>query len=200
MALGLSARQRRVQAGGEPLRFTRPRRFQAGGEVVYALEGSVFVAGAAVQWLRDGLGLIGSAEEIEALARSVPDSGGVQFVPALSGLGAPYWDPDARGVICGITRGTTRAHLARATLDAIAYSVNDVVEAMQGDLGRPIERLRVDGGAADNDLLMELQAGTSGITVERPLDLESTARGAAMLAASGSEFIPVALKLQKSSS
>jgi glycerol kinase len=159
--------------------------FQAGGEVVYALEGSVFVAGAAVQWLRDGLGLIGSAKEVEALARSVPDSGGVQFVPALSGLGAPHWDAAARGVICGITRGTTRAHLARATLDAIAYSVNDVVDAMQADLGGPIERLRVDGGAAENDLLMDLQAGISGISVERPQDLESTARGAAMLAGLG---------------
>ena len=159
--------------------------FQADGEVVYALEGSVFVAGAAVQWLRDGLGLIGSAEEMEALARTVPDSGGVQFVPALSGLGAPHWDADARGLICGITRGTTRAHLARATLDAIAYSVNDVMEAMQADLGRNLERLRVDGGAAANDLLMDLQAGISGLTVERPQDLESTARGAAMLAGLG---------------
>jgi glycerol kinase len=159
--------------------------FQADGEVVYALEGSVFVAGAAVQWLRDGLGLIGAAKEIEALARSVPDSGGAQFVPALSGLGAPHWDADARGLICGITRGTSRGHLARATLDAIAYSVNDLVEAMQGDLGRRIERLRVDGGAAENDLLMELQAGISGITVERPRELESTARGAAMLAGLG---------------
>jgi glycerol kinase len=159
--------------------------FQAGGEVVYALEGSVFIAGAAVQWLRDGLGIIGSAKEVEALARSVPDSGGVSFVPALSGLGAPHWDADARGLIAGITRGTTRAHLARATLDAIALSVNDVVQAMQGDLGRPLERLRVDGGAAENDLLMELQAGISGISVERPRDLESTARGAAMLAGLG---------------
>jgi len=159
--------------------------FQAGGEVVYALEGSVFVAGAAVQWLRDGLGLVGSAAEVEALARSVPDSGGVQFVPALSGLGAPHWDAEARGLICGITRGTARAHLARATLDAIAYSVNDVIEAMQHDLGRPIERLRVDGGAAANDLLMELQAGVSALSVERPRDLESTARGAALLAGLG---------------
>lgn len=159
--------------------------FQAGGEVTYALEGSVFIAGAAVQWLRDGLGVVGSAKEIEALARSVPDSGGVSFVPALSGLGAPYWDAGARGLIAGITRGTTRAHLARATLDAIALSVNDVVQAMRDDLGRPIERLRVDGGAADNDLLMELQAGLSGLTVERPQDLESTARGAAMLAGLG---------------
>jgi glycerol kinase len=159
--------------------------FQAGGEVSYALEGSVFIAGAAVQWLRDGLGIIGSAKEIEALARSVPDSGGASFVPALSGLGAPYWDADARGLIAGITRGTTRAHLARATLDAIALSVNDVVQAMKDDLDRPIERLRVDGGAVENDLLMELQAGLSGMTVERPQDLESTARGAAMLAGLG---------------
>ena len=159
--------------------------FQAGGEVVYALEGSVFIAGAAVQWLRDGLGIIGSAKEVEALARSVPDSGGASFVPALSGLGAPHWDADARGLIAGITRGTTRAHLARATLDAIALSVNDVIQAMTDDLGRPIERLRVDGGAAENDLLMELQAGISGITVERPQELESTARGAAMLAGLG---------------
>jgi glycerol kinase len=159
--------------------------FHTSGEVTYALEGSVFIAGAAVQWLRDGLGIIGSAKEIEALARSVPDSGGVSFVPALSGLGAPYWDSGARGLISGITRGTTRAHLARATLEAIALSVNDVVQAMKTDLGRPMERLRVDGGAAENDLLMELQAGLSGMTVERPQDLESTARGAAMLAGLG---------------
>jgi glycerol kinase len=178
-----------VNVGGKPVasRFglLSTLGFQAGGEVTYALEGSVFIAGAAVQWLRDGLGVVGSAKEIEALARSVPDSGGVSFVPALSGLGAPYWDADARGLITGITRGTTRAHLARATLDAIALSVNDVVQAMRDDLGRPIERLRVDGGAAENDLLMELQAGLSGMTVERPQDLESTARGAAMLAGLG---------------
>ncbi|HKY35506.1 MAG TPA: glycerol kinase GlpK [Polyangiaceae bacterium] len=159
--------------------------FHTGHEVVYALEGSVFIAGAAVQWLRDGLGLISSAKEIEQLARSVSDSGGVYFVPALSGLGAPHWDADARGLISGITRGTTRAHLARATLEAIALSVNDVVAAMRDDLGRPIERLRVDGGAVENDLLLELQAGLSRMTVERPQDLESTARGAAMLAGLG---------------
>lgn len=159
--------------------------FQTNGQVVYALEGSVFIAGAAVQWLRDGLGIIGSAQEIEALARSVPDSGGVSFVPALSGLGAPHWDADARGLISGITRGTTRAHLARATLDAMALSVNDVVQAMRDDLGQPIARLRVDGGAVANDLLLELQAGISDMTVERPRDLESTARGAAMLAGLG---------------
>ena len=171
--------------------------FQAGGEVTYALEGSVFIAGAAVQWLRDGLGVVGSAKEIEALARSVPDSGGVSFVPALSGLGAPYWDADARGTICGITRGTTRAHLARATLDAIALSVNDVMQAMRDDLGHPIERLRVDGGAAENDLLMELQAGISGVSVERPQDLESTARGAAMLAGLGAGIYSTASEAAK---
>jgi glycerol kinase len=159
--------------------------FQTQSEVVYALEGSVFIAGAAVQWLRDGLGIIDSAQEIEQLARSVPDSGGVCFVPALAGLGAPHWDAGARGLISGITRGTTRAHLARATLDAIALSVNDVVTAMRDDLGRPLGRLRVDGGAAANDLLMELQAGLSHLSVERPSDLESTARGAAMLAGLG---------------
>jgi glycerol kinase len=159
--------------------------FHTGKEAVYALEGSVFIAGAAVQWLRDGLGLIASAKEVEQLARSVPDSGGVCFVPALSGLGAPHWDADARGLISGITRGTTRAHLARATLEAIALSVNDVVTAMREDLGQPIGRLRVDGGAVENDLLLELQAGLSQMTVERPQDLESTARGAAMLAGLG---------------
>ncbi len=159
--------------------------FQTKSKVHYALEGSVFVAGAAVQWLRDGLGIIGSAGEIEALARSVPDSGGVSFVPALAGLGAPHWDAEARGLICGITRGTTRAHLARATLDAMACSVNDVVQAMREDWGQPLSRLRVDGGAAGNDLLLEIQAGLSLLTVERPTDLESTARGAALLAGLG---------------
>ncbi len=171
--------------------------FQADGKVTYALEGSVFIAGAAVQWLRDGLGIIGSAKEVEALARTVPDSGGAQFVPALSGLGAPYWDADARGLICGITRGTTRAHLARATLDAIAYSVNDVMQAMRDDLARPIERLRVDGGAVENDLLLELQAGVSDITVERPQELESTARGAAMLAGLGAGIYATANEAAK---
>jgi glycerol kinase len=159
--------------------------WQIGDEVVYALEGSVFIAGAAVQWLRDGLGLVGSAAEIEALARQVPSSEGVVFVPALSGLGAPYWDPDARGTISGITRGTTRAHLARATLEAIAFQVNDLVSAMSEDLGKGVSRMRVDGGAAANDLLMQLQSDLSAVTVERPVELESTARGAAMLAGIG---------------
>jgi glycerol kinase len=159
--------------------------WQIGDEVVYALEGSVFIAGAAVQWLRDGLNLIGSATEIEQLARQVPSSDGVVFVPALAGLGAPHWDPDARGLVAGITRGTTRAHLARATLEAVALQVNDVLQAMCEDLGKHVSRMRVDGGAAANDLLMQLQSDLSAVTVERPMELESTARGAAMLAGIG---------------
>jgi glycerol kinase len=152
------------------------------GERTYALEGSVFVTGAAVQWLRDGLGLIGSAPESEALARTVPDSGGVVFVPALTGLGAPHWDPEARGLITGITRGTTRAHLVRATLEAIAFEVRDVVEA-SGE-GRP-PVLKADGGASGNDLLMQLQADQLGTPVERPVIQETTALGAAFLAGLG---------------
>ena len=159
--------------------------WQIGDQVSYALEGSVFIAGAAVQWLRDGLGIIRSAAEVEALARSVPSSEGVAFVPALAGLGAPYWDAEARGTITGITRGTTRAHLARATLEAIALQVDDVLQAMQADQGRAIARLRVDGGAAANDLLLQMQSDFSGLSVERPTELESTARGAAMLAGVG---------------
>jgi glycerol kinase len=159
--------------------------WQIGDEVVYALEGSAFIAGAAVQWLRDGLGIVRSAQEIETLARSVDSSDGVTFVPALAGLGAPHWDPEARGLITGITRGTTAAHLARATLEAIALEVNDLLRAMSEDLGRPISRIRVDGGAAANDLLMQLQSDLSAVTVERPSELESTARGAAMLAGIG---------------
>ncbi|MEO6599411.1 MAG: glycerol kinase GlpK [Polyangiaceae bacterium] len=159
--------------------------WQLGSQAVYALEGSCFIAGAAVQWLRDGLGIIASAGEIEALARQVPSSDGVAFVPALSGLGAPYWDPDARGLITGITRGTTRAHLARATLEAIAFQIHDVITAMAGDLGHPIARMRVDGGAAANNLLLQFQSDFGSLAVERPTELESTARGAAMLAGLG---------------
>jgi glycerol kinase len=155
------------------------------GGPTYALEGSCFVAGAAIQWLRDGLGLITSAADAEALAASVDSSDGVVFVPALAGLGAPYWDADARGLISGITRGTTRAHLARATLEGIAFQVDALIEAMRQDTGAPIQRLRVDGGAAANDLLMQLQADFSGLKVDRPRDLESTARGAAMFAGLG---------------
>ncbi len=159
--------------------------WKLGDEVVYALEGSCFIAGAAVQWLRDSLGIIATSGEVEALARQVPSSDGVVFVPALAGLGAPYWDAEARGLICGLTRGSTRAHLARATLEAIAFQVAELGLAMADDLGRPAARLRVDGGAAVNDLLMQLQANFSDVTVERPVELESTARGAAMLAGLG---------------
>jgi glycerol kinase len=153
-----------------------------GDGLVYALEGAVFVTGAAVQWLRDGLGIISSAGETEAVARTVSDSGGVTFVPALTGLGAPHWDPDARGLITGITRGTTRAHLVRATLEAIAFEVRDVVDVMTRDAGVAVPELSVDGGAAANDLLCQLQATQLGIPVRRPQVAETTALGAAFLA------------------
>ncbi|WP_067969717.1 glycerol kinase GlpK [Nocardiopsis trehalosi] len=155
------------------------------GRLEYALEGSIFVTGAAVQWLRDGLGLIDSAPQTEALAASVPDSGGVVFVPALTGLGAPDWDPHARGAIFGITRGTGRAHLARATLEAIAFEVRDVVEAMARASGTDLPELRVDGGASANDLLCRLQADQLGVGVARPRIQETTALGAAFLAGLG---------------
>jgi glycerol kinase len=155
------------------------------GEVAYALEGSAFVAGAVVQWLRDGLGLIQSAAEVEALARSVPDSGGVIVVPALAGLGAPHWRPEARGLVTGLTRGTTRAHLARAALEGIALQNYDILRAMQDDSGRPLASLRVDGGAAQNDLLMQFQADVLGVTISRPAIIETTALGAAFLAGLG---------------
>ncbi len=159
------------------------------GEVAYALEGSSFIAGAAVQWLRDGLGIIGSAGEIEALARTVPDAGEVVFVPALTGLGAPYWDPAARGVISGIGRDATRAHLARATLEGIALQIAELVEAMARDAGGPIASMRVDGGAAANDLLLQIQADVAGTEVVRPKVVETTALGAGMLAALGSGMV-----------
>ncbi|MET8869092.1 glycerol kinase [Nonomuraea sp. NPDC004580] len=152
------------------------------GERTFALEGSIFVTGAAVQWLRDGLGLIGSAPESEALARTVADSGGVVFVPALTGLGAPHWEPEARGLITGITRGTTRAHLVRATLEAIAFEVRDVVESMTAG---SVQVLKADGGASANDLLMQVQADQLGTAVERPAVQETTALGAAFLAGLG---------------
>jgi len=154
-----------------------------GDQTAYALEGSVFVAGALVQWLRDGLGIIGAARDIEALAASVPDTGGVIIVPALSGLGAPHWRPEARGLITGLHRGTTRAHIARAALEAIALQVVELVRAMVEDAGRPIRSLRVDGGAAANDLLMQLQADLLGVEIVRPAMVESTALGAGRLAA-----------------
>ena len=148
----------------------------------FALEGSVFVGGAVVQWLRDGLGMIRSSAEIEPLAASVADSDGVYFVPAFTGLGAPHWDPYARGTLSGLTRGSTRAHIARAALEGIAYQVADVLRAMQADAAIPITELRVDGGAAANDLLMQFQADVLGVPVVRPSQLESTAQGAAYLA------------------
>jgi glycerol kinase len=156
-----------------------------GDGLVYALEGSIFVTGAAVQWLRDGLGLIDSAAEIEGLARTVPDSGDVVFVPALTGLGAPHWDPHARGAVLGITRGTTRAHLARATLEAIAFQVRDVVDVMVSEAGLTVPELSADGGASANDLLLQLQADQLGVPVRRPVVAETTALGAAFLAGLG---------------
>jgi glycerol kinase len=152
------------------------------GERAFALEGSVFIAGAAVQWLRDGLGVIAHARETEALARDVADTGGVVFVPAFVGLGAPHWEAAARGTIVGLTRGTTRAHLARAALEAMAFSTKDVLDAMSADAGLTLAALRVDGGAAANDFLMQFQADVLGVPVTRPDMLETTALGAAGLA------------------
>jgi glycerol kinase len=160
------------------------------GQVAYALEGSIFVAGAAVQWLRDGLQLFEHASESEALARSVPDAGGVYMVPAFTGLGAPYWDERARGALLGLTRGTTRAHIARATLESIAYQTRDVVECVKADSGLPMDALRVDGGACENDFLMQFQADVLGIPVRRPPVLEVTAFGAAALAGLAVGFWP----------
>ena len=156
--------------------------WRIGERTVYALEGSAFVAGAAVQWLRDGLGLIERSADVEVLARTVPDSGGVVFVPALAGLGAPHWDPDARGLLVGLTRGTTAAHLARATLEGIAFQVMELSECMAADAGAPLRTMRVDGGASANDLLMQVQADLTAVPVERPEHVESTALGAAYLA------------------
>jgi glycerol kinase len=156
-----------------------------GARTAYALEGSAFIAGALVQWLRDGLGIISKASEVEALARSVPDSGGVTIVPALAGLGAPHWRPEARGLMSGITRGTTKAHIARAALEAIALQNVDLLRAMQADAGSALTNLRVDGGAASNDLLMQIQADLLGLQIFRPEMVELTALGAAKLAARG---------------
>ena len=153
-----------------------------GGVTEYALEGSVFVGGAVVQWLRDGLGIVRSSAEIEALAASVPDAGGLVLVPAFTGLGAPHWDPHARGALVGITRGTTAGHIARAALEGIAFQVADVLSAMEADAGMPVAELRVDGGAAANDLLMQFQADVTGVPVVRAKVQETTALGAAYLA------------------
>jgi len=156
--------------------------WKLGGRTTYALEGSAFIAGAAVQWLRDGLGILESASEIEALAASVPDSGGVTFVPALAGLGAPHWRPNARGIITGITGGTTKAHLARATLDGIALQIDEILAAMQRDLGGSLAEVRVDGGASANNLLMQRQADLLGVPTVRPVVRETTGLGSALLA------------------
>jgi len=155
------------------------------GKVNYAFEGSAFIAGAAVQWLRDGLKIIKSASEIEALALSVPDSGGVVFVPALTGLGAPHWRSDVRGAILGLTRGTTQGHLARAALEGIALQNRDIMAAMAEDLGAPLQSVRVDGGASANNLLMQTQADLLGVPVLRPRNVDTTAVGAAFLAGLG---------------
>ncbi|HPU99030.1 MAG TPA: FGGY-family carbohydrate kinase, partial [Candidatus Hydrogenedentes bacterium] len=164
--------------------------WRRGGQLSYALEGSVFIAGAVVQWLRDGLGIIRSAPEIESLAASVADTGDVYLVPAFAGLGAPWWDPHARGIIVGITRGTTRAHIARAALESIAFQVADVLDAMREDAGLALTELRVDGGASANSLLMQLQADLCGIPIARPKVVETTALGAAMLAGLGAGVWP----------
>lgn len=156
--------------------------WRIGERTVYALEGSVFIGGAVVQWLRDGLGIIRTAAEVEPLADSVPDSGGVMLVPAFAGLGAPHWDPFARGTIVGITRGTTAAHLARAALESIALQVADLLEAMQADSQVVVRELRVDGGAAVNEVLLQMQADLLGVPVVRPAVTETTALGAAYLA------------------
>jgi glycerol kinase len=155
---------------------------QTSGEPRFALEGSIFVSGAVVQWLRDALGIIRQSSDVEALARSVPDSGGVYFVPAFTGLGAPYWDPYARGGIFGLTRGATAAHIARAAVESIAYQVVDLASAMEADADRRLSELRVDGGAAANNLLLQFQADLLGVPVVRPRVLETTALGAAYLA------------------
>ena len=156
--------------------------WETDGQVEYAMEGSVFVAGAAIQWLRDQLGLITHAADSETLARSVPDNGGVYLVPAFVGLGTPYWDMEARGLIMGLSRGTTRAHIVRAALESIAYQTRDVVDAMNTGAGRKLDVLRVDGGATENDFLMQFQADLLGVPIERPTVTETTALGVAFLA------------------
>jgi len=176
-----------MQTGAQPVQsrsnLLTTVAWRLGGQPMqYALEGSVFIGGAAIQWLRDGLEIIDSASEVNELAESVDDSGGVIVVPAFVGLGAPHWDPGARGAVLGITRGTTKAHIARATLEGIAFQVADVLEAMENDTGKKLIDLRVDGGAAASDLLMQMQADILGLEVQRPKVTETTALGAACLA------------------
>lgn len=168
-----------------------------GQKPVYALEGSAFICGAAVQWLRDGLGLFEKSSDVENLAASVTSSEGVEFVPALTGLGSPHWRPEARGVITGLTRGSTKAHLARATLEAMALQNVDLLEAMKKDMGKPLRKLRVDGGASKNNLLMQLQADYLNVSVERPKIFETTAMGAALLAGLGAGLFKSLNEVQK---
>ena len=175
-----------MNTGGKPIlsrnNLLTTVAWKIGDCVNYALEGSIFVGGSVVQWLRDGLGIIRSSSEIEALASTVEDNGGVYFVPALTGMGAPYWDQYAHGVICGITRGTTAAHIARAALEGIAFQTMDIVHAMEKDAGVPLAELKVDGGASRNTLMMQFQADILGTKVVRPVVTETTAMGAAYLA------------------
>ena len=189
-----------MNSGKEPVRsqhgLLSTVAWQIGDQVAYALEGSAFIAGAAVQWVRDGLGLIEKSSEIEALAREVPDSGGVVFVPALAGLGAPHWRQEARGLISGLDRGSTRAHLARAILEGIAFQIHDLAAAMSKDIGRPMPMFRVDGGASQNDLLMQFQADLLQTPIERPKNVETTALGAAFLAGLGTGVWPGTKELQ----
>jgi glycerol kinase len=178
-----------MQTGANPVasknKLLTTTAWRLGGHDSYALEGSVFVAGAVVQWLRDGLGIIRSAAEVGPLAASVPDNGGVYLVPAFAGLGTPHWDPYARGTIVGLTRGSTAAHIARAALESIAYQVVDMLEAMQADAGIALGELRVDGGATQNNLLMQFQADVLGVRVVCPRIVETTALGAAYLGGLG---------------
>ncbi len=178
-----------MQTGGERVESSTGMlttvAWRRGGKLSYALEGAIFITGAALQWLRDGLGIIAAASEAGPLASSVPDASGVFLVPAFVGLGAPHWDPYARGTIIGITRGTSRAHIVRAAVEAMAYQTRDVIEAMERDTGRKLTELRVDGGAAVMDVLCQLQADLLGIPVRRPRQTETTALGAAFLAGLG---------------
>jgi glycerol kinase len=178
-----------LNTGGEPVRSTNNLlttvAWRIGDRTTYALEGSVFIGGAVVQWLRDGLGLIEQSADVEALAGSVRDNGGVYLVPAFAGLGAPHWDPFARGTIVGLTRGSTAGHVARAAVESIAFQTRDILTAMEADAGRPIEELRVDGGAASNDTLMQFQSDILHVPLLRPKIVETTAQGAAFLAGLG---------------
>jgi len=164
------------------------RAASVGHEAQFAVEGSIFIAGAAVQWLRDRLGVIETATSTQGIAESVPDTGGVYFVPAFVGLGSPHWDPDARGMICGMTLATGRAEIVRAALESIAYQTRELVEAMEADSGEQLRELRVDGGAAANDFLMQFQADILGRPIVRPVDTETTALGAAYLAGLATGF------------